>query len=435
MGTVKVGDIIVEIPDVQGELSRQEQRQVLSLREQYEALRKALTKEERERGRRELEARAKKYGYEPGDNAHLIKPKEYRDVPESQFADPVGFNYPVDTPKRARAALAYFIRHHGAYKDVNAKIFIYERILRALKKFGIKRHFNPDWPGDWLVSPSLKKWMEGYDKYADEDTEEKREEMKRKWMRMEKSWLQKQLGQNTSHIVTLAPRGSITADEAEVPSLAEETVSNFFDQLLETITKALEKFFGELFDKVGNLVEENFQKYAEALAEATSDLADALKDFIKELKGEEVEEEEAPSEAEELPTPPEEGAAETVAPVAPPLPPAGGEQVPPPAPEERAPAPVAPAPAATPAGAFAKAMSAWLATEWEERFSKEKKEDENSLPYLRATEEFLRSAEGLEFIKATRAVADMLVKRHQVIVDAAGNIQLKEIKEGNEEQE
>ena len=423
MGTVKIGDIIVEIPTEESRVRETSQ------------LQKALTGEEREKGRKELERRSKKYGYEPGENAHLIKPKEYRDIPESQFADPVGYNYPVDTPKRARAALAYFIRHHGAYKDVNAKIFIYTRILRALKKFGIKRHFNPDWPGDWLVPDDLKRWMEGYEKYADQDTEEKREEAKRKWARMSKSWLVKQLYNNTSHIVTLAPRGAVASSPEEVPSLAEETVSNFFDQLLETLVKALEKFFGELFEKVEELVEENFKKYAEALADATSDLADALKDFIKEVKGEEVTEEGE----EEIPTPEEGVGVEAL----PPAPPAEGEQVPSPTPteeeERRAAAPAgvpaaAAAPAAPPA-TLAKAVSAWLTTEWEERFGegRKKKEDEQEgLPYLRATEEFMRSAEGMEFVKATKAIADMLVKRHKVIIDAAGNIKLEEMKEEKE---
>jgi hypothetical protein len=129
---------------------------------------------------RKLREREKKYGYQAAPNAHLTKPAEYAHIPESQFADPVGYNYPVDK-EHVLAAIRYFLKpkNRNVY-DPKAQKVIYERILRAMKKFGHKHRFDPDNPLDWLMPSSLKRWMVGYEKYEDEDTPEKREEMERR---------------------------------------------------------------------------------------------------------------------------------------------------------------------------------------------------------------------------------------------------------------
>lgn len=144
--------------------------------------------EDREALRAKLEARAKKYGYNPAPNAHLTKPAEYSHLSESQFADPVGYNYPIDK-EHVLAAIRYFLKpyNRNMYEPQAQKI-IYERILRAMKRYGHKHRFNPDNPLDWLMPPSLKRWMVGYEKYEDEDTPEKREEMEKRLEREYKKY-------------------------------------------------------------------------------------------------------------------------------------------------------------------------------------------------------------------------------------------------------
>jgi hypothetical protein len=55
-----------------------------------------------------LRERERKYGYKAPLNANLTKPSRWENVPEDEFADPVGYKYPVHTPRNARAALTYF---------------------------------------------------------------------------------------------------------------------------------------------------------------------------------------------------------------------------------------------------------------------------------------------------------------------------------------
>jgi hypothetical protein len=70
-----------------------------------------VTSEEREKLRKEAEARAKKYGiaFKEG-KGHLTPPEGYPDDPE-QYGDPVNYAYPIDKD-HIRAAVAYF-NHEG----------------------------------------------------------------------------------------------------------------------------------------------------------------------------------------------------------------------------------------------------------------------------------------------------------------------------------
>lgn len=305
-------------------------RRLRELREEEEVtvLRKGRELGSLEERRKALKEREEKYGYKAGRNAHLTKPKEYADVPESQFADPVGYNYPVNTPKRARAALAYFIRFHDQYDDINAKLFIYERILRALKKFGIKRHFNPDFPGDWLMPEDLKEWMEGYDEYRDKDTEEMREKMMRRWGRKERRRLHKQA--DATSFAVVPSLGGQTINPEQLPSFSRELMENVGKQLedilSEVISKELEEFLKSFVEEMKEFTEtiiETFDTVVEAMKESTEDLVDATKEAAKEIRGAlGIEPEEMPA-AEEVP--PEEGKPEEAPEGAPPAP----EEVPP----------------------------------------------------------------------------------------------------------
>lgn len=65
---------------------------------------------------------------------HGSKPKEYSDVPDSEFAGP-GYTFPVNTEARVHSALAYFTKHpwgSSAEKKRAAR-----KILSAAKKFGV----------------------------------------------------------------------------------------------------------------------------------------------------------------------------------------------------------------------------------------------------------------------------------------------------------
>jgi hypothetical protein len=58
--------------------------------------------------KKKAEKRSKKYGIHIRQDGHLTIPKEYSDCPESEFADPVNYMYPLNTEERAMAAYKYF---------------------------------------------------------------------------------------------------------------------------------------------------------------------------------------------------------------------------------------------------------------------------------------------------------------------------------------
>jgi hypothetical protein len=121
------------------------------------------TQEERDKLEKAIEAREKKYRYKRGSNASLTKPKEYANIAESDFADPVGFNYPIDKP-HIRGAITYWqhMDHRKAYSDPKARAFITERIVRAALKFGVEISYDPKDPDYAKLPESLKKQMKGY---------------------------------------------------------------------------------------------------------------------------------------------------------------------------------------------------------------------------------------------------------------------------------
>ena len=109
-----------------------------------------------------MQRREKKYKYKRGSNASFTKPKEYANIPESKFADPVGYNYPIDRA-HVRAALAYWshMEHRKAYEP-DARSFITERIIRAALAEGITVSYQADDPDYRKLPEPLKKRMQGY---------------------------------------------------------------------------------------------------------------------------------------------------------------------------------------------------------------------------------------------------------------------------------
>jgi hypothetical protein len=121
------------------------------------------TQEQRQKLEEQMKAREKKYGYKRGSNASLMKPKDYESIPESEFADPVGYNYPVDK-QHVHGAITYWqhMNHRKAYSDPKARAFITERIVKAAVKFGIEITYDPRDPDYQKLPESLKKQMKGY---------------------------------------------------------------------------------------------------------------------------------------------------------------------------------------------------------------------------------------------------------------------------------
>jgi hypothetical protein len=136
-------------------------------------------KESREELLEALRERERKYGYKAPLNANLTKPSRWENVPDDEFADPVGYKYPVHTPRNARAALTYFNKpENRTFYTVDGQIKVMTRILQACLRHGIKVSFQPDDPLYWLLPSTLKRKLAGYDDVEDQDTEEKREEMR-----------------------------------------------------------------------------------------------------------------------------------------------------------------------------------------------------------------------------------------------------------------
>jgi hypothetical protein len=68
-------------------------------------------------------------------------------VPEDEFADPVGYKYPVHTPRNARAALTYFNKpENRRFYTAEGQIKVLTRIIQACLRHGIKVSFQPDDP-------------------------------------------------------------------------------------------------------------------------------------------------------------------------------------------------------------------------------------------------------------------------------------------------
>lgn len=64
------------------------------------------------------------------------KPKDYEDCPDSMFADPVNFKYPLNTRERAQAAARYWgMKRNREKYDKEEQAFIEARIKTALEYY------------------------------------------------------------------------------------------------------------------------------------------------------------------------------------------------------------------------------------------------------------------------------------------------------------
>ena len=104
-----------------------------------------MTAEEREKLRKEAEARAKKYGiaFKEG-KGHLTPPKGYPEDPD-QYGDPVNYAYPIDR-EHIRAAIVYFNhegqREAGGYTPEEWAIIGKRNAAAATKLLGAKYEYK-----------------------------------------------------------------------------------------------------------------------------------------------------------------------------------------------------------------------------------------------------------------------------------------------------
>lgn len=422
MATIVINGVELEVPDSIAESFEKRARGKKDTAVIAEELKRLVSELRRgaEKQPEELKKREQKWGYKAGLVAHLETPEVYGDVDEEDLADPVGRLFPIDTAKRARASLSVFLAKQHIYPDIESRVTVYERILRALKKFGETKVFQPNNPLDWLVSKELKEWMEGYDAHREEDTPTKRQEMR-------KSISIRKYGTETTHLVAFASPPLAGGEDKE--GAAAEMLHSFFRQLLEVLSETITEFMEELMGRVEEEVEKVFEKPAEKLADAIERLADTVADLVGKVEEGVSPEEIAPEEGEvaEVPTPE--------------LPPA--PEVTPEEEEERraaapaAPAPPAPAAPAAPIGgaALAKAIGAIISEELSKE-GKEEQEEVLQLPYLRADEAGFEAAKESPLGKMIDQLAGLLMRRFTVEITPEGGLEFKEEEkeEGGKEQ-
>ena len=120
---------------------------------------------EREKLHQAQMERAKKYGISPKPDGHLTKPKEYENIPEDEFADPVNYKYPIDNEEHVRGALTYFNqpqkREAGGYTTEEAAKIL-EKIIRKALSLGITVSWQPEDPAYKALPEEVKEKLEGY---------------------------------------------------------------------------------------------------------------------------------------------------------------------------------------------------------------------------------------------------------------------------------
>jgi len=120
---------------------------------------------ERDDLHKKAEARSKKYHIHVRPDGHLTKPSEYSDCPDDEFADPVNYRYPLNTPERVMAAYKYFSKpsNRAFYSPEEQKI-IERRIKAKLPKDIQKNAFR----GGDMANEDVIKLSEELAKYKDE---------------------------------------------------------------------------------------------------------------------------------------------------------------------------------------------------------------------------------------------------------------------------
>jgi len=115
----------------------------------WDEVHKGVSKEVLRKAAAEMENLSKEYGYKPGLNAKLLPAPEFASLQPSQFADPVGKNFPITPEWVGFSYRAFQMPEVQAMYDDNALRVIYGRLLKGLENVGAQIPFNPDNPLDW----------------------------------------------------------------------------------------------------------------------------------------------------------------------------------------------------------------------------------------------------------------------------------------------
>lgn len=95
--------------------------------------------------------RSRKYGISILPGGSITKPAAYADVPDDEFADPVNYNYPMDTADRCRAALRYWgQRRNQSQYSADDRAVIEKRMRTLAARHDVEANFADSEPGDSL---------------------------------------------------------------------------------------------------------------------------------------------------------------------------------------------------------------------------------------------------------------------------------------------
>lgn len=113
---------------------------------------------DKEKAKKAQEARSKKYKIAVKEGGHIIKPAEYANLTDAEFADPVNYRYPIDE-QHIRGAITYWAKpkNQEQYTAAEKKI-ISDRIEKAKKKFEIGDYKKAK---DYFIGKSVE--VEGSD--------------------------------------------------------------------------------------------------------------------------------------------------------------------------------------------------------------------------------------------------------------------------------
>lgn len=81
-------------------------------------------------------ARSRRYGISIREDGHVTKPGEWKDLPDSQWGDPVNYLYPVKDEAHAKNAKSRFETNKGAY-DSKSRGVVVGRLNRLCRKYGL----------------------------------------------------------------------------------------------------------------------------------------------------------------------------------------------------------------------------------------------------------------------------------------------------------
>jgi len=120
-----------------------------------ELVKDMLAQSQLEKEKEAQKARSSQYGISIVVGGHITKPKEYRDIPDAKFADPVNYKYPIDG-EHIKPAVSYF-NHPGQRTDGKYSIEDWGKVGRRIAAAAGKGYSYKD---EKIVTPGTEKSSE-----------------------------------------------------------------------------------------------------------------------------------------------------------------------------------------------------------------------------------------------------------------------------------